>query len=251
MSNAKFAIENAKDIIAVGFDKSKTFIFSDLDYLGCACAYAAHAEAACRTHPRCMRPVCERVTGDGLRTCSHMYPNILRIEKLVTFNMAKAIFGFGESYARFHLGMWATGKGRRDAALTACATGGAVSLSAPDGAGRDAIGKVSFPAIRAAPSFSNSFPHIFGTRSDIPCLIPCAIDQDPYFRMTRDVAPRLKYPKPCLIHSKFIPALQVRRAESAFSIDACGAAFLMLHPSWRHAPPLSADPWSSRATAPR
>ena len=24
-------------------------------------------------------------------------------------------------------------------------------------------------------------------------LIPCAIDQDPYFRMTRDVAPRLGY----------------------------------------------------------
>ena len=99
----------------------------------------------------------------------------------------------------------------------------------------DPIGKISFPAIQAAPSFSNSFPHIFGTRSDIPCLIPCAIDQvglrlrapaqraatntdagrggsvqDPYFRMTRDVAPRLKYPKPSLIHSKFIPALQVR-----------------------------------------
>ena len=42
---------------------------------------------------------------------------------------------------------------------------------------------------------------------DIPCLIPCAIDQDPYFRMTRDVAPRLGYPKPALIHSTFIPAL--------------------------------------------
>ena len=28
--------------------------------------------------------------------------------------------------------------------------------------------------------------------------------------MTRDVAPRLKYPKPSLIHSKFIPALQAR-----------------------------------------
>ena len=32
--------------------------------------------------------------------------------------------------------------------------------------------------------------------------------QDPYFRMTRDVAPRLGYPKPALIHSKFFPALQ-------------------------------------------
>ena len=32
--------------------------------------------------------------------------------------------------------------------------------------------------------------------------------QDPYFRMTRDVAPRLGYKKPALIHSAFIPALQ-------------------------------------------
>lgn len=32
--------------------------------------------------------------------------------------------------------------------------------------------------------------------------------QDPYFRMTRDVAHRLNFPKPALIHSTFFPALQ-------------------------------------------
>jgi len=42
---------------------------------------------------------------------------------------------------------------------------------------RDNIGKCHFASIQAAPSFSNSFPQIFGSRSDIPCLIPCAIDQ--------------------------------------------------------------------------
>ncbi len=73
---------------------------------------------------------------------------------------------------------------------------------------RDNIGKIHFASIQAAPSFSNSFPQIFGTQSNIPCLIPCAIDQDPYFRLTRDVAAKLKYPKPALIHSKFFPALQ-------------------------------------------
>jgi tryptophanyl-tRNA synthetase len=30
----KFAYENAKDIIACGFKLEKTFIFSDLDYVG-------------------------------------------------------------------------------------------------------------------------------------------------------------------------------------------------------------------------
>jgi tryptophanyl-tRNA synthetase len=38
-------------------------------------------------------------------------------------------------------------------------------------------GKVAYPAVQAAPSFSNSFPHLFGKRTNIPCLIPCAIDQ--------------------------------------------------------------------------
>jgi hypothetical protein len=33
--------------------------------------------------------------------------------------------------------------------------------------------------------------------------------QDPYFRMTRDVAPRIGYQKPALIESLFFPALQV------------------------------------------
>jgi len=33
--------------------------------------------------------------------------------------------------------------------------------------------------------------------------------QDPYFRMTRDVAPRIGYQKPALIESSFFPALQV------------------------------------------
>ena len=84
---------------------------------------------------------------------------------------------------------------------------------------RDNIGKVHFVAIQAAPSFSNSFPQIFGMRSDIPALIPCAIDQDPYFRLTRDVAHKLKYPKPALIHSKFIPSLGGAQTKMSASVE--------------------------------
>ena len=74
----------------------------------------------------------------------------------------------------------------------------------------DNIGKIAFPAVQAAPCFASTFPHMFGERRDLRCLIPCAIDQDPYFRMTRDVAGRLGHHKPALIMSKFFPALQVR-----------------------------------------
>ncbi|XP_061651728.1 tryptophan--tRNA ligase, cytoplasmic isoform X2 [Phyllopteryx taeniolatus] len=149
----QFAVENAKDIIACGFDVNKTFIFSDLDYTGAS---------------------------------PQFYRNVVKIQKHVTFNQVKGIFGFTDS---------------------------------------DCIGKISFPAIQAAPSFSNSFPHIFGDKKDIQCLIPCAIDQDPYFRMTRDVAPRIGYPKPALLHSTFFPALQGAQTKMSAS-DANSSIFL-------------------------
>merc|ERR1712146_49 len=89
-------------------------------------------------------------------------------------------------------------------------------------------GKHAFPAVQAAPSFSSSFPHIFDAsipaQQNIPCLIPCAIDQDPYFRMTRDVAPRLGFGKPALIHSKFFPALQGAQSKMSAS-DETSAIF--------------------------
>lgn len=83
----------------------------------------------------------------------------------------------------------------------------------------DNIGKAHFVAIQAAPAFSNSFPQIYGSISNTACLIPCAIDQDPYFRLTRDVATRLKYVKPALIHSMFFPALQGPGSKMSASID--------------------------------
>ncbi|XP_022332328.2 tryptophan--tRNA ligase, cytoplasmic-like [Crassostrea virginica] len=147
------AFENAKDIIACGFDIEKTFIFSDLDFISNSPAF---------------------------------YRNMCRVQKLVTYNQVKGIFGFGDS---------------------------------------DCIGKISFPAIQASPSFSSSFPEIFNGRSDIPCLIPCAIDQDPYFRMTRDVAPRMNHLKPALIHSTFFPALQGAQTKMSAS-DSSSSIFV-------------------------
>lgn len=130
----RLARENAKDIIACGFDISRTFIFQDFNYVGGA-----------------------------------FYENMVKIAKCVTYNKVVGIFGF---------------------------------------AGEDHIGKISFPPVQAAPSFPTSFPHLFSPKDNPRCLIPCAIDQDPYFRMTRDVAPRLGYHKPALIESSFFPALQ-------------------------------------------
>jgi tryptophanyl-tRNA synthetase len=85
------------------------------------------------------------------------------------------------------------------------------------------IGKIHFGSIQGATAFASSFPHIFGTdekkTSKIPCLIPCAIDQDPYFRVTRDVAARLKFAKPSLVHARFLDALQGPGSKMSASID--------------------------------
>lgn len=65
------------------------------------------------------------------------------------------------------------------------------------------IGMIFFPSIQAAPSFLYSEK----IGKPVPCLIPAAIDQDNFWRMTRDVAEKLGYYKPAQIHSKFLPAL--------------------------------------------
>lgn len=142
----KLTRENAKDIIACGFDPEKTFIFSDFTFIG---------------------------------QCPEFYQNIVRIQRSVTCNQVKGIFGVTDS---------------------------------------DSIGKMSFPAVQAAPAFSTTFPFIFGN-SKVNCLIPCAIDQDPYFRMTRDVAPKLGFPKPALLHSVFLPALQGAQTKMSASTE--------------------------------
>jgi tryptophanyl-tRNA synthetase len=49
--------------------------------------------------------------------------------------------------------------------------------------------------------------------------------QDPYFRMTRDVAPKLGYHKPALLHSSFFPALQGAQTKMSAS-DSNTSIFL-------------------------
>lgn len=65
------------------------------------------------------------------------------------------------------------------------------------------IGSIFYTSIQSAPAFIES--ELKGT--NVPCLIPCGIDQDPHFRVTRDVAPLLGYFKPALIHGKMLPGL--------------------------------------------
>jgi len=67
----------------------------------------------------------------------------------------------------------------------------------------DNIGKIFFTSMQAVPAF---LPSVLKNKK-IPCLIAHAIDQDPHFRLTRDVLPKLGYYKPASIQCKFLPSL--------------------------------------------
>jgi len=66
------------------------------------------------------------------------------------------------------------------------------------------IGLIFFTSMQSVPAF---LPSIVSGKK-VPVLIPCAIDQDPHFRITRDVAEKIGYNKPALIHSMFLPSLE-------------------------------------------
>src|SRR3990167_6454139 len=68
------------------------------------------------------------------------------------------------------------------------------------------LGQLVWPAMQCAPAYSSSFPSIFGNEP-FRCLVPMAIDQNPYFGMARNVAAALRSPKPCTIHSQFLVGL--------------------------------------------
>lgn len=141
----QYATENAIDIIAMGFDPKKTFIFSDFKYM-----------------------------------TSHFYRNVVEFSKLLPQNQVRGAFGFD---------------------------------------GTQNVGRHFFPAVQCAAAFATSYPELFGDSQEAPrsaqtakiqCLIPMAIDQDPYFRLLRDNQHRMRNPSPktALIHSQFLTALQ-------------------------------------------
>jgi len=73
------------------------------------------------------------------------------------------------------------------------------------------IGWIFWPAIQAVPCFV----HAKLTGENVPALIPAAIDQDPYWRVTRDIAQKLGYYKPAQIHCRFLPGLGIGGKMSA------------------------------------
>ncbi|MGB9675119.1 MAG: tryptophan--tRNA ligase [Candidatus Nanoarchaeia archaeon] len=65
------------------------------------------------------------------------------------------------------------------------------------------IGQFWFTAMQATPAI---LPSVLANKN-IPCLVPLGIDQDPHFRLARDIYPKLGYYKPAILHAKFLTGL--------------------------------------------
>ncbi|KAF4550382.1 Tryptophan--tRNA ligase-like protein 1 [Elsinoe fawcettii] len=165
----QYARDNAKDIIALGFDIKKTFIYTDYDFVG-----------------------------------GHFYQNISEFEALLTNNQIRGALGFDGS----------TNVGLNAYAAKQCVA--AFASSYPDIFGADDY---------RPPDWKESRPR--KSIAAIPTLIPCAIDQEPWFRLVRENCDRMEYPSPktALILSKFLTALQGPGGKMSAS-DANSAIFM-------------------------
>jgi tryptophanyl-tRNA synthetase len=134
--------ENARDIMAFGFDKKKTFIFSNVEY--------AH----------------------------NFVKTTLQIEKWISLNEFMKVFGFTKE---------------------------------------SKIGQIAFPSKQLAPCYPTAFPSFLAQNA--LCLVPCSIDQDPYFRLARDVAAKLNCEKPTTLYSLFLPSLLGSSTKMSASLD--------------------------------
>ena len=84
------------------------------------------------------------------------------------------------------------------------------------------IGSIFFTSMQAVPAF---LPSVINKKKMF-CLIPHAIDQDPHFRVTRDVVGKLGYPKPASIQSIFLPGLAGIQKDGKMSSSEGRAIYL-------------------------
>lgn len=115
---------------------------------------------------------------------AQMFPNILRMQRYVNINQIRATFGLSDS---------------------------------------DNVGLFAFPIFQAVPALSSTFPQLFNNQK-LKCLIPCALDQDVYFRITRDICQKIKEPKPSLIFSTFLPDLRGPKMEEMAKAESTDPA---------------------------
>ena len=125
-------------------------------------------------------------------------------ERFTYENMLDIIaLGFDEKKTKFIVDTKHSGLMYKEA----CKVAKKITLSTAKAAfgfdGETNIGSIFYTAMQAVPAF---LPSVLAGKN-IPCLIPHAIDQDPHFRVSRDVMPKIGHYKPAAIHCRFLPGL--------------------------------------------
>ncbi|MBD3319063.1 tryptophan--tRNA ligase, partial [Candidatus Woesearchaeota archaeon] len=84
------------------------------------------------------------------------------------------------------------------------------------------VGEIFYTSMQAVPAF---LPSVL-KKKKMACLIPHAIDQDPHFRLTRDILPKLGYFKPSSIQGRFLTGLGGLGEEGKMSSSGGHAIYL-------------------------
>lgn len=115
-----------------------------------------------------------------------LYPTVLALQRAITTSAARHTLGLSES---------------------------------------DNIGKLAFAATQAAPCFATAFPKVLPPLSPtapVPqCIVPCAVDQDPFFVLARRASHRIpselrpshvtrptRCPPPATVYTTLLPSLK-------------------------------------------
>ncbi len=73
------------------------------------------------------------------------------------------------------------------------------------------IGSIFYTSMQTVPAF---LPNVLRNEKR-PCLIPLGVDQDPHFRISRDVVEKLGHHKPAIIHGKMMCPLEGAQGKMA------------------------------------
>ncbi len=88
------------------------------------------------------------------------------------------------------------------------------------------IGTIFYTAMQSVPAV---LPSILKEKN-IPCLIPHAVDQDPHFKISRDIMPKLGWYKPASIQCRFLPPLTGSGKMSASDMQSTNTIFTIEYP---------------------
>lgn len=213
----KYGYNNVKDIIACGFDVTKTLIFSNLESNG-----------------------------------GHLYFNNVVLMKCTNMNIIKSIYGLGETLPESVINLLSeqllkeNSKEDKNESLITDLNSVIKKFS---GTSSNNLGQCVWPAFQCGPAFATSFNDVFNRAilsssriqnnpnkakvsvNQMMCIVPMAIDQAPYFRMARDSAANLGCPKPAVIHSEFLSGLKQSNDKMSTTGDfAISTLFLDMKP---------------------